>query len=122
MKDLEIHYRKKTLLSIGQGASDTIINTSLEEKLPFTQIYNLLQGNENEIVETVYNLRSNKKKSDFIDNLQKLSKECYNYFFGSTDLNNETDFGNLKIMFSRLNFQEFGEDVPLVSEKTSKKR
>ena len=61
LKDLEIHYRKKTLLSIGQGASDTIINTSLEEKLPFTQIYNLLQGNENEIVETVYNLCSNKK-------------------------------------------------------------
>ena len=100
LKDLEFHYRKKTLSSISQGASEVTIEKPLEDKLPFTQIYKILEGREKEIMEAAYNLRSKKEKCEFIDSISKLSKECYSYFFESVDFDNEADIGTLMLVFN----------------------
>jgi len=86
IRDLEIHYRKKTLLNISQGKSNTSIEKPNSDQLPFSQIYCILEGRQKEILEAGYNLRSNKTKSDVINLLFKLSHDCFNYLYGSKDL------------------------------------
>lgn len=65
------------------------MNDSSFGEIPFSQIYYQLEGREKEISQQVYNLRSNKKNSEFIDSLYKLSEDCYNYFDNSFGLEEE---------------------------------
>lgn len=81
LKELELHYRQKTLKKINQGDTNVIVEEAKLDKLPFTHIYTALKDKEKEIQQSRYQLRSQNNEDKFIKNLYILSRECYLYLF-----------------------------------------
>ena len=77
LKELEVYYRKKTLNNIDQATSDVIKQEYSIDKLPFTHIYTVIESCQKEMLNEVHNLRSTAKNTKLLNNLQKLSKDCY---------------------------------------------
>lgn len=94
LKELELYHRQKVLKNIGKGIENLRVEEAFSEKLPFSQLYSILERRKEDLANAQYCLRSGKLEGEFINSLKKLSQDCYNYLFSSDGLVDEESIQN----------------------------